>query len=72
MSESLQAKLDRLEILYAEQEYTIQALNDMVSQQSQDISRLNAGIEQLKGQLQVMRSELSSDTGSGYEKPPHY
>ena len=72
MTESLDAKLSRLEMLYTEQDYTIQTLNNMVAQQDQDISRLNISIEQLKVQLQSLKSPDSSDIDPGFEKPPHY
>ena len=72
MTESLDAKLSRLEMLYTEQDYTIQTLNNMVAQQDQDISRLNISIEQLKVQLQSLKADGSSDIDPGFEKPPHY
>lgn len=72
MTESLDAKLSRLEILYTEQDYTIQTLNNMVAQQDQEISRLNISIEQLKVQLQSLKTDASSDIDPGFEKPPHY
>ena len=72
MTESLDAKLSRLEMLYTEQDYTIQALNNMVAQQDQDISRLNISIEQLKVQLQSLKADDSGDIDPGFEKPPHY
>ena len=72
MSETLESKLNRLESLFAEQDYTIQALNDTVAQQDQEISHLNVGLELLKSQLQALQTELSSDIDPGNEKPPHY
>jgi uncharacterized coiled-coil protein SlyX len=72
VTESLDAKLSRLEILYTEQDYTIQTLNNMVAQQDQEISRLNISIEQLKVQLQSLKTDASSDIDPGFEKPPHY
>ena len=72
MNDTLQSKLDRLEMLFAEQDYTIQTLNDMVAQQDQEISQLNVGLELLKDQLQALRTELSGDIDPGNEKPPHY
>ena len=72
MSDSLESKLTRLEILYAEQDYTIQTLNDVVSQQDQEISMLNLNIEKIKNQLQMLKSELSSNIDPIVEKPPHY
>ena len=72
MTESLEAKLSRLEMLYTEQDYTIQTLNNMVAQQDQEISRLNIDIEQLKTQLQALKADSSSGIDPGFEKPPHY
>ena len=72
MSDSLQARLDRLELLYSEQDHTIQTLNDMVAQQSQEISRLNLHLEKIKVQLQSLKTESASEIDSGFEIPPHY
>lgn len=72
MTEKLQDQLDRLEILYTEQDYTIQALNDMVAQQEQEISRLGSDVERLEDELRSLKSNLPSDVGPGFEKPPHY
>jgi uncharacterized coiled-coil protein SlyX len=72
VSKSQQARLDSLESLYSEQDHTIQTLNDMVTQQSQEISRLNLQMEQIKVQLQSMKSESATDIGSEFEIPPHY
>lgn len=72
MNESLQARLDRLEIIYAEQEYTIQSLNDTVTRQNREISRLTTDIEQLGQQIQALRTDSSSEIESEFEIPPHY
>lgn len=72
MTDSLQSRLDQLEVLYSEQDYTIQALNDQVAQQDQEIARLTLSLEQLHQQLQNLRSELSGDVDSGDQPPPHY
>ena len=72
MSKSLQSRLDKLELLYSEQDHTVQALNDMVAQQSQEISRLHAQLDQIKVQLQSLKTESSSEIDSGFEIPPHY
>jgi len=69
---SLQTRLDSLELLYSEQDHTIQTLNDIVAQQSQEISRLNLQMEQIKVQLQSLKSESATETGSEFEIPPHY
>ncbi len=72
MSKSLQAKLDQLEMLYSEQDHTIQALNDMIAQQDQEISQLHLNIEQIKVQLRALRTELSTNISIEVEQPPHY
>lgn len=72
MNESLQARLDRLEIIYAEQEYTIQSLNDTVTRQNREISRLTTDIQQLGQQIQALRTDSSSEIESEFEIPPHY
>lgn len=72
MTEKLQDQLDRLEILYSEQDYTIQALNNMVAKQDREISRLGAHIERLEVELRSLKSDLPGNAGPGFEKPPHY
>jgi uncharacterized coiled-coil protein SlyX len=72
VTDSLQSRLDRLEILYSEQDYTIQALNNTISDQDREISRLTLSLEQLRLQLQALRSELTSDIDPAFEQPPHY
>lgn len=68
----MEVKLAHLETLYAEQDYTIQSLNDIVAQQDQEISRLNISIEQIKSQLQVLKAELDPGISMEIEQPPHY
>ena len=69
---NLQSRLERLEALYSEQDYTIQSLNDTVSRQDREISLLTQGVEQLRRQLQTLRAGLADDIDPGFEKPPHY
>lgn len=72
MNASLLARLEHLETLYSEQEYTVQALNDTVAQQDREIARLTLSIERLKDQLLVLKTEVSSDISNENETPPHY
>jgi len=72
VSNSIEVKLAQLETLYAEQDYTIQSLNDIVAQQDQEISRLNISIEQIKSQLQALKAELEPGISTEFEQPPHY
>jgi len=72
MNDSLQFRLERLEVLYSEQDYTIQTLNTTISQQDREIAALTLALEQLRLQLQSLRSEAASDIDPGFEQPPHY
>ncbi|MDH3762459.1 MAG: SlyX family protein [Gammaproteobacteria bacterium] len=72
MNESLQARLEHLEALYSEQEYTVQALNDTVAQQDRELARLTLIVERLKDQLLALKTEVTSDINTDNEKPPHY
>ena len=64
-------RLTRLEMLFSEQEHTIQSLNDIVTQQTRQINRLGSDLEVLKQQYQELKSELPGEF-SEIEKPPHY
>ena len=71
MTDSLASRLQQLEILFTEQEYTIQLLNDRVALHDQEISRLLTTIGDLEMQLQALKAEQGGiDPAS--EKPPHY
>lgn len=72
MTKSIQARLDKLEALYSEQDHTIHMLNDMVVQQGKEISRLGVHIEQIRDQFQSLKTESASEEGSDFEIPPHY
>ena len=71
MEEEISKQLSRLEMLYTEQEYTIQTLNQVTSQQDQEITRLRSDLELLKQQYLELKSDLPLPAG-GDEKPPHY
>lgn len=64
-------QITRLEMLYSEQEYTIQSLNAIVARQSSEISDLKSELQALKLQYQELRSELP-DQLNDIDKPPHY
>jgi uncharacterized coiled-coil protein SlyX len=72
VTDSSQSRLDRMEMLYSELDHTIQALNDTISQQDREITRLNLNLEQLRLQIKSLQSEHSADIDSGFEPPPHY
>jgi len=64
-------RINRLEMLFSEQEYTIETLNDIVTRQADDIVRLSARLEQLNQHFKDLREQLP-DAASAFEKPPHY
>ena len=72
MTDALQSRMERLEMLHSEQDYTIQALNDTVAQQDQQITLLKLHLEQLQLQLQSLRTEAPGAVDNGFEPPPHY
>ncbi len=64
-------QITRLEMMVAEQEYTIQALNAIVARQSSEISNLHSELQVLKLQYQELKTELPGQMNDS-EKPPHY
>ena len=64
-------RLSKLEMMFCEQEYTIETLNSIVTQQNQDIKLLTGQLELFKYQLQDLKKQLPEDTIVD-ERPPHY
>ena len=60
-----------LEMLFAEQEHTVQMLNDIVTRQDQDIAKLKFEFQSLKLQYLDIKSQLP-DQETTSEIPPHY
>jgi len=71
MEQDISTHITRLEMLYSEQEYTIQALNRIATRQDQEISKLRSDLELLKQQYRDLKTDLPRPP-SGEEKPPHY
>lgn len=53
------------------QEYTLAALNDVVTGQQQQITTLEQRVQALLQRVRELSSSPPSDSG-GDEKPPHY
>ena len=64
-------RLVEIETRLAFQEDTLQQLNDVIFRQQNQIDRLAAGIEALRGQLGEIAAKLPDEEGED-EKPPHY
>ncbi|MCH7881667.1 MAG: SlyX family protein [Proteobacteria bacterium] len=71
MSEAIEEQITRLEMLWAEQEHTLQALNEVVSRQDRELSRIKNELKLLTQQYQTLKSHLP-DQLDPVEKPPHY
>ena len=71
MAKDIRAQITRLETLYSEQEYTIQALNQITAGHDQEISQLRSELELLIRQYCDLKENQSSQL-AGDEKPPHY
>jgi len=71
MAKDIKAQITRLETLYTEQEYTIQALNQITIRHDHEISQLRSELQLLDRQFRSLRENFPSQ-GAGDEKPPHY
>ncbi len=64
-------RIDKLEILFSEQQHTVETLNSVVTQQADLIDTLEDQIGQLKQQFRELRQQIPETTIVD-EKPPHY
>ncbi|WP_374088364.1 SlyX family protein [Methylomicrobium lacus] len=65
-------RIIELEIKVAYQDDLLQALNQIVSQQQQQIDRLEAAYRQLNDKMQNLLTEARSPGETVHEIPPHY
>jgi uncharacterized coiled-coil protein SlyX len=74
MNTTTLGQIAKLEVLFAEQEYTVQTLNDIVTRQDRDIAKLKVDYQDLKLQYLDLKSNLTDQTGqdASSEIPPHY
>ncbi len=71
MTNKLAEAINKLEILYTEQEYTIDSLNETVSRQSAELSQIKLAMEILTQQIKQLKQQLPEQNPVD-EKPPHY
>jgi len=64
-------RITQLEVLFSEQEYTIETLNSIVTRQTLNIESLNAQLDLLKYQVKELKLQMP-ETSIVDEKPPHY
>ena len=72
MVTSLEKRLEKLEVLCSEQDYTLQELSASVARQDQEIARLVRKLDILDEQLDSLKTGLGDDVDTGDERPPHY
>ena len=70
-SQQSSARINRLEIMFSEQEYTIEALNTVVTRQALELDQLSTQVELLKLQIKDLKTEMP-DNEILDERPPHY
>ena len=74
----LQARIEELEARVAFQDDSLQALNDVVARQDQEVSRLHRELAALAGRLKGLVEQMGEADSGGYiassadERPPHY
>lgn len=64
------ARIDRLEMRIADQDATIEALNQVLTEQWKQLDALTHQLALLNDRLTAAESDISPPTGN--EPPPHY
>ncbi len=54
------------------QEQLLEELNQVITNQQQQITRLERDLMAMKGQLQTLQTATEDPQITGYEIPPHY
>ncbi len=67
-------RLENIEILFSEQEYTIQTLNEIVTRHADKIDLLEQQVQTYKEQLISLQEAQNSETSTAVvdDRPPHY
>ena len=67
----MQAAIDDLQMKLAFQEDLLEQLNQVVTDQQQQITNLELALETMKVQVNTMQT-ATQESGSQHELPPHY
>ncbi len=67
----MQNAIDELQMKLAFQEDLLEQLNQVVTQQQQQITNLELALETMKVQVNTMQT-ASQEAGQQHELPPHY
>jgi len=71
MAENVQNDIDDLQMKLAFQDDLLEQLNQVVTNQQQQITNLELALETMKVQVNTMQT-ASQESGSQHELPPHY
>lgn len=71
-TENFIQRINDLESQLAFQEQTIEELNILVTEQSQELSTFKRHLQLLAGRVSQMRDQQSDHSNAADEKPPHY
>ena len=71
MSDQLEQRIQALEELAAQQDYTIESLNNVVTSQSEKLQMFEIQLEAVRQQLDSIKSQWP-DHLPAIEIPPHY
>lgn len=74
MNDDALKRLENIEILFSEQEYTIQTLNEIVTRHADKIDLLEEKISLYKDQITALQESQHSESTNEVidERPPHY
>lgn len=67
----MQNAIDDLQMKLAFQDELLEQLNQVVTDQQQQLSRLESALESMKLQVNTMQT-ASQESGQQHELPPHY
>jgi len=71
MAENMQNVIDDLQMKLAFQDDLLEQLNQVVTNQQQQITNLELALETMKVQVNTMQT-ASQESGPQHELPPHY
>ncbi|MCC5878424.1 MAG: SlyX family protein [Idiomarina sp.] len=71
-NQQLASRVDNLEAQLAFQEATIDELNQLVTEQSRELTLFKRHLQSLAGRVSQMRDQQSENDSQVDEKPPHY
>ncbi|TWT73023.1 SlyX family protein [Allorhodopirellula solitaria] len=72
MSDSIEQRLNDLEIQLAHTQRTCEQLNEVVTKMSMDAQTRERLMKRMVDQIKDLKSNLGESDAGGDEKPPHY